>query len=66
LVNNPTLILADEPTGNLDSHTTAEIISTFQKLNHDGITVVLVTHETDIATQAQRTIRLHDGEIVNQ
>jgi putative ABC transport system ATP-binding protein len=66
LVNNPALILADEPTGNLDSKTTAEIVSMFQQLNQEGITVVMVTHEADIASQAQRIIRLHDGEIVSQ
>ena len=66
LVNNPALILADEPTGNLDSRTTTEIVSMFQQLNQEGITVVMVTHEADIASQAQRIIRLHDGEIISQ
>jgi len=66
LVNNPALILADEPTGNLDSGSTAEIISIFQQLNRDGIIVVIVTHEADIASQAQRIIRLQDGEIISQ
>jgi putative ABC transport system ATP-binding protein len=65
LVNNPALILADEPTGNLDSASTAEIISIFRELNRDGITVVMVTHEADIAAQTQRIIRLHDGKIVS-
>ncbi len=65
LVNNPTLILADEPTGNLDSAVTAEIISIFKQLNGDGITVIMVTHEMDIASQARRTIRLLDGKIVS-
>jgi len=64
LVNNPALILADEPTGNLDSASTAEIISIFQQLNRGGITVVMVTHEMDIAAQTQRIIRLRDGEVV--
>jgi len=63
LVNNPPLILADEPTGNLDSKSGAEIISIFHKLHQDGKTVILITHEADIAAQAQRTIRLHDGRI---
>jgi len=66
LVNNPALILADEPTGNLDSVSAAEIISIFRQLNRDGITVAIVTHEPDIAAQTQRIIRLHDGEIVSQ
>ncbi len=65
LVNNPDIILADEPTGNLDSATTAEIISIFRQLNQDGITVVLVTHEMDIAEQTRRIIRLYDGKIVS-
>jgi len=66
LVNNPALLLTDEPTGNLDSKTTAEIVSIFRQLNQEGITVVMVTHEADIASQAQRIIRLHDGEIISQ
>ena len=65
LVNNPALILADEPTGNLDSASTAEIISLFLKLNQDGITVVMVTHEVDIANQTQRIIRLLDGKVIS-
>jgi putative ABC transport system ATP-binding protein len=65
LVNNPSIILADEPTGNLDSNSTAEIISIFKTLNKDGITVVLVTHEMDIAAQAQRIIRMLDGKIIS-
>ena len=65
LVNNPALILADEPTGNLDSAATTEIISIFQLLNRDGITVAIVTHERDIAAQTQRIIRLWDGEIAS-
>ncbi len=65
LVNNPDIILADEPTGNLDSATTDQIIALFRQLNQDGITVVLVTHEMDIASQTQRIIRLLDGKIIS-
>jgi putative ABC transport system ATP-binding protein len=64
LVNNPSLILADEPTGNLDSKASAEIISIFCRLNREGITIILVTHEPDIAEQTKRIIRLLDGQIV--
>jgi putative ABC transport system ATP-binding protein len=64
LVNNPSLILADEPTGNLDSNATSEIISIFCRLNREGITIVLVTHEPDVAAQAKRIVRLLDGKIV--
>ncbi len=65
LVNNPSLILADEPTGNLDTVATGEIISIFQQLNGEGITVAIVTHEADIASQTQRIIRLLDGKIIS-
>jgi len=63
LVNTPSLILADEPTGNLDSKTSIEIMEIFQKIHDSGNTVVLVTHEEDIAHYAQRVIRLRDGVI---
>jgi len=66
LVSNPALILADEPTGELDSASSAEIMSIFQQLNQEGITIAIVTHETDIASQCQRIVRLQDGEIVSQ
>jgi putative ABC transport system ATP-binding protein len=64
LVNDPSLLLADEPTGNLDSNATAEIISIFCRLNQEGITVILVTHEPDVAAKAQRIVRLLDGKII--
>jgi len=64
LVANPSLILADEPTGNLDSVSTNEIISIFCRLNQEGITIILVTHEMEIAHQAKRIIRLLDGRII--
>lgn len=65
LVNRPRLILADEPTGNLDSQTGEEIMALFDELNRDGITIVLVTHEEDIARHANRQVRFHDGRIVS-
>jgi len=64
LVNNPSLILADEPTGNLDSKTGEVVLETFQNLNKQGRTVVLITHEKYIAERAKRTISIKDGEIV--
>jgi len=64
LVNNPALILADEPTGNLDSRTSVEIMGVFQKLNDDGITVFMVTHELDIARYSKRNVVMRDGKIV--
>ena len=66
LVNNPALILADEPTGNLDTRSSAEIMSIFRQLHQEGITIVIITHEADIAAQAQRTIHLQDGRIISQ
>jgi putative ABC transport system ATP-binding protein len=65
LVNNPSLILADEPTGNLDSATSAEIMQLFDALYRNGNTIILVTHESDIANHAHRVIRLFDGQIAS-
>jgi putative ABC transport system ATP-binding protein len=65
LVNNPSLILADEPTGNLDSATSAEIMQLFDALHQNGNTIILVTHENDIARHAHRAIRLLDGQIAS-
>ncbi|MBI3880088.1 MAG: ABC transporter ATP-binding protein [Verrucomicrobia bacterium] len=64
LVNDPALILADEPTGNLDSKTSIEIMGVFQKLNDQGITIIMVTHELDIARYTRRNIVMRDGRIV--
>jgi putative ABC transport system ATP-binding protein len=64
LVNQPALLLADEPTGNLDSQTSIEIMGVFQKLNDQGITIVMVTHELDIASYTKRNIIMRDGRIV--
>jgi len=65
LINNPRLLLADEPTGNLDSHTSEDIMALFETLNAEGITIVLVTHENDIARHAKRQVRFYDGSIVS-
>jgi putative ABC transport system ATP-binding protein len=65
LINRPSLLLADEPTGNLDSHTSVEIMALLQALNAGGITIMMVTHEADIAAYAQRHIAFRDGVVVN-
>ena len=65
LVNSPRVLLADEPTGNLDSHTSEEIMRLFGELNGEGLTVVLVTHEADVAAHARRQVRFRDGRIVS-
>jgi putative ABC transport system ATP-binding protein len=64
LVNQPSLLLADEPTGNLDSQTSIEIMGVFQKLNDAGITIVMVTHELDVARYTKRMVILRDGKII--
>jgi putative ABC transport system ATP-binding protein len=65
LVNDPPVILADEPTGNLDSRTSAEIMALLQRLNRDGLTIVLVTHEPDIAAFASRRLLFRDGRLLS-
>jgi putative ABC transport system ATP-binding protein len=65
LVNDPAILLADEPTGNLDSRTSEEVMAIFQALNDEGRTVVLITHDTDIARFAQRIVAFRDGKIIS-
>lgn len=65
LVNNPAIILADEPTGNLDTKSSAEIMGIFKNLNEEGATIILVTHERDIAAQAKRIVTFRDGQIIS-
>jgi putative ABC transport system ATP-binding protein len=63
LVNDPDILLADEPTGNLDSKTGLEILGIFDRLHHAGNTILLVTHEADVAAHANRAVHLRDGQI---
>ena len=64
LVNNPSILLADEPTGNLDSKSGEEIMAIFQNLNREGVTIVLVTHEPDIAAHTHRIVTFRDGMVL--
>ena len=64
LANDPGILLADEPTGNLDSKTSVEVMGVFQKLNEQGITIIMVTHELDIARYCKRNLILRDGRLV--
>ena len=64
LVTNPSIVLADEPTGNLDSKTTVEVMQLFQELNDEGVTIILVTHEDEVASYAKRIVELRDGKII--
>ena len=66
LINNPAIIMADEPTGNLDTKSTLEIIDIFEKLNQEGKTVIMVTHEPELAAMTQRILVMRDGDIVEQ
>jgi putative ABC transport system ATP-binding protein len=63
LVNNPSILLADEPTGNLDSKTGVEIMAIFERLHAGGNTIILVTHEADVAAHAHRIIHIRDGKV---
>ena len=65
LVNKPSIILADEPTGNLDSKTGVELMSVFSRLHREGNTIVLITHESDVASHAHRIISLRDGLVAD-
>ncbi|MPN36670.1 putative ABC transporter ATP-binding protein YknY [bioreactor metagenome] len=65
LVNNPSILMADEPTGNLDSRSAVEIMEIFQTLNNEGVTVIIVTHEPDVALYTKRTVTFKDGCIIN-
>ncbi len=65
IINQPALLLADEPTGALDSHTTAEVLDIFDGLHRGGMTVVMVTHEDDVAARAEKIVRFRDGRLLN-
>ena len=65
LINHPPVLFADEPTGNLDSRTSVDVMKLFESLNQEGITIILVTHSTEVADCAKRTIHIQDGQIVH-
>ena len=65
IASNPPIILADEPTGNLDSKTGSQLINIMKELNNDGHTIILITHDNTLAALSKRTVRIHDGEIIN-
>jgi putative ABC transport system ATP-binding protein len=65
LANNPAVLLADEPTGNLDSATSEELLALFRKLNDEGHTIIMVTHDENVARHARRIVRLKDGNVIS-
>jgi putative ABC transport system ATP-binding protein len=65
IINNPALLLADEPTGALDSRTTKEVLDLFEALHQGGMTVVIVTHEDDVAARAQEVVQFRDGKVIS-
>jgi putative ABC transport system ATP-binding protein len=65
LINNPSILLADEPTGNLDTKTSEEILALFRRLHEEGQTIIMVTHESDVACHAKRIIRMRDGKVIS-
>ncbi|MEE9193930.1 MAG: macrolide ABC transporter ATP-binding protein, partial [Thermodesulfobacteriota bacterium] len=64
IINNPSIILADEPTGNLDSSTSEEVLKILTSLNNSGKTIVMITHDNEVSSNAKKTIKIRDGQIV--